>query len=351
MYMPFRFAALVFTVLCSVLPGALLAQTSPPPASMALYEGADREQRLLAAARAEGSVTIYSSLNVEDLTDLAAAFDKKYGIKLKFWRAGSEKILQRIVTEARAARFDFDVVETNGPELEALHREKLLQPAYSSHFADLVPQAILPHREWVGTRLNLFVQVYNTKLVKKEDFPKSYQDLLDPKWKGRLAIEAEDMDWFSTVVKDLGEEKSIKLFRDIVAANGISVRKGHTLLAGLVASGEVPFALTVYSHNADKLKKKGAPIEWDVIAPGVVRANGMALAKKPAHPAAAILLYDFMLGEGQTILAKNEYLPANRKVGSLPEKLRLKFVDAASVLDEGAKWEKLYTEIFTRQSR
>ena len=349
MHMPIRLSAFVFSVFCSLLPGALLAQSAPP--ATALYEGADREQRLLAAARAEGSVNVYSSLNVEDLTDLAAGFDKKYGIKLKFWRAGSEKVLQRIVTEARGGRFDFDVVETNGPELEALHREKLLQPAWSSHFSDLVPQAILPHREWIGTRLNMFVQVYNTKLVKKEDFPKSYADLLDPKWKGRLAIEAEDMDWFSTVVKDLGEEKGIKLFRDIVAANGISVRKGHTLLAGLVASGEVPFALTVYSHNADKLKKKGAPLEWDTIAPAIVRANGMALAKKPAHPNAAILFYDFMLGEGQTILAKNEYLPANRKVYSLPEKLRLKFVDAGAVLDEGAKWEKLYAEIFTRQSR
>jgi iron(III) transport system substrate-binding protein len=346
---PLRISAVVFAVFCSLVPGTLLAQSAP--ASMALYEGADREQRVLSAARQEGSVTIYSSLNVEDLTDLAAAFDKKYGIKLKFWRAGSEKVLQRIVTEARAARHEFDIVETNGPELEALHREKLLQPAVSTHFADLVPQAIQPHREWIGTRLNMFVQVYNTKLVKKEDFPKTYQDLLDPKWKGRLAIEAEDMDWFSTVVKDLGEEKGIKLFRDIVATNGISVRKGHTLLAGLVASGEVPFALTVYSHNADKLKRKGAPIEWDAISPAIVRANGMALAKRPAHPNAAILFYDFMLAEGQAIIMKNEYLPANRKVGSLPEKLRLKFVDAASVLDEGAKWEKLYNEIFTRQSR
>jgi len=351
MQVSFRFLSGVLVVFCSLFSLPSFAQTGATIASLALYEGADREQRLIQGARQEGTLTLYSSLTVEDQTELAAAFEKKYGVKVKFWRAGSEKVVQRIITEARAGRSDFDVVETNGPELEALHREKLLQAAHSPYVADLIPQALLSHREWIGTRLNMFVQIYNTKLVKKEDFPKTYQDLLDPKWKGKLAIEAEDVDWFSTVVKDLGEEKGLKLFRDLVATNGLSVRKGHTLLAGLVGSGEVPLGLTVYNHNADKLKKKGAPVDWDVIAPAIVRANGMALAKKPPHPHAAVLFYDFMLTDGQAILAKNEYLPVNRKYGSIPSKVPLKFVDAANLLDEGAKWEKLYSDIITRQSR
>ena len=257
MRLPYRVRSYALIACCSLFVGGSPAQPGKSTATLALalYEGPDREQRLLQGARQEGALTIYTSLTVEDITELAAAFEKKYGIKVKFWRASSEKIVQRIITETRAGRFDFDLVETNGPELETLHREQLLQKATSPHNADLIPQAILPHREWVGTRLNMFVQIYNTKLVKKEDFPKSYQDLLDPKWKGRLGIEAEDLDWFGTVVKDLGEEKGLKLFRDIVSTNGISVRKGHTLLAGLVASGEVPLGLTVYNHNADKLKK------------------------------------------------------------------------------------------------
>ncbi len=351
MKMSCRFFLYLLVVCCTPVIGAAHAQPIGPAAPVALYAGPDREQRLLEGARREGEVNVYTSLTIEDITELAAAFEKKYGIKIKFWRAGSEKVVQRIITEARAGRFDFDVVETNGPELESLHREQLLQKAYSPHFADLIPQAIRPHREWVGVRLNMFVQIYNTKLVKKEDFPKSYQDLLDPKWKGRLGIEAENAHWFGTVVKELGEEKGLKLFRDIVTTNGLSVRKGHTLLAGLVASGEVPFALTVYNHNADKLKKKGAPVEWDVIQPAVIRVNGMALSKKPAHPNAAVLFYDFMLSDGQAILAKNEYLATSRKSGSILDKLQLKFVDPATVLDESAKWEKLYMEIITRQSR
>jgi len=330
--------------------GPLRAQPADV-AGLALYEGADRGQRLAKGAQAEREINLYSSLVLEDLNALAAAFDKKHGVKLKFWRAGSEKVVQRIVTEGRAGRFDFDVVETNGPELESLHREKLLQKAGSPHFPDLLPEAIRPHREWIGTRLNLFVQAYNTKLVGKDELPKSYEDFLHPKWKGRLGIEAEDIDWFAMVVKEIGEAKGLKLFRDIVAANGLSVRKGHTLLAGLVASGEVPFALAVYNHNAEKLKQRGAPVDWYAIAPAIARVNGVALSRKPPHPHAAVLFYDFMLGEGQAVLVRGNYVPTNRKADPGAARTRLKFVDPAVMLDESAKWEKLYAEIITRQSK
>jgi len=342
----FPLAAVCLLAVC----GPLRAQPADV-AALALYEGADREQRLVKGARAEREINLYSSLVLEDLNALSAAFEKKYGVKLKFWRAGSEKVVQRTVTEARAGRFDFDVVETNGPELESLHRERLLQRASSPHFPDLLPDAIRPHREWIGDRLNMFVHAYNTRLVKKEDLPKSYQDFLDPKWKGKLGIEAEDVDWFAMVIKEIGEDRGLKLFRDIVAKNGLSVRRGHTLLAGLVASGEVPFALTVYNHNADKLKQRGAPIDWYAIQPAIARVNGVALSRKPPHPHAAVLFYDFMLGDGQAILVQGSYVPTNRKADPGAAKTRLKFVDPAVVLDESAKWESLYAEIITRQSK
>ena len=336
-------------VACSLAASGASRAQPADVAALALYEGADREQRLVKGARTEREINLYSSLVLEDLNALAAAFDKKYGVKLKFWRAGSEKMVQRIVTEARAGRFDFDAVETNGPELESLHREKLLQKAVSPRFPELMPEAIRAHREWVGTRLNLFVHAYNTRLVKKEELPKSYQDLLQPRWKGRLGIEAEDVDWFATVVKELGEDRGLKLFREIVARNGLSVRKGHTLLAGLVATGEVPFALTVYNHNAEKLKQKGAPVDWYAIEPAIARVNGVALSRRPPHPHAAVLFYDFMLGEGQVILARGTYVPTNLGVDSGAAKMRLKFVDPAAMLDESEKWERLYAEIIARQ--
>ena len=121
-----------------------------------------------------------------DIGRLGAAFEKKYGIKVVPWRAGSEGIVNRTIQEARANRFTVDVIETNGPELESLHRENVLQLVRSPHLADLIAPAVLPHGEWMGTRLNVFVQAYNTRLVKKQDLPKTWEEFANPKWKGKI---------------------------------------------------------------------------------------------------------------------------------------------------------------------
>ena len=320
--------------------------------SPVLYDKPDREPHLLQAAKKEGEVSLYTSLIAEDMKALSEAFEKKYGIKVKGWRAGSEKVLQRALTESRAHRRDADVIETNGPELESLHREKVLQPLASPHVKDLMPQAVRPHKEWIGTRINMFVHSYNTNLVKPGEVPRRYEDLADPRWKGRLGIEAEDEDWFAMVVKELGEQKGLALFRDIAKTNGFSVRKGHTLLAGLVGSGEVPFALTTYSHGAEKMKQRGAPVEWYAIEPAIGRANGVAIARNAPHPNAAALFVDFILSpEGQKILEHGGYVPANLKLENRAQKLPLKFVDPAVVLDESDKWKKLWSEIVLSNAR
>ncbi len=316
---------------------------------IALYEGSDRQQRLLEGAKKEGQLTVYTSMPVEDITVLTQAFEKKYGVKIKLWRASSQSVVQKIITETRGGKFDFDVVEANGPKLESLYREKLLQKVKSPYQDDLIPRAIPPHREWIGTRLNIFVFGYNTKLVNKESLPKTYQDLLDPIWKGRLGVEAQEFDWLATVAKELGEEKGLKLFRDIVATNGVSVRKGQTLLTNLVASGEVPLALTVYNYKVEQLKQKGAPIDWFVIPPAIARANGVAVSKKAPHLHAAILFYDFMINDAQHLLLKTGTVPASKKINTPLNKLPIKFIDPAIVLDESDKWNKLYAEIITRQ--
>src|SRR4029079_4510447 len=126
------------------------------------------------------------------------------------------------------------------------------------------------------------------------------------------------------------------------AKNGFSVRKGHTLLAGLVASGEIPFSLTTHSHGAEKMKQKGAPVEWYAIEPAIGRDNGVAIVRSPGHPHAAALFIDFILSpDGQAILEKGGYVPANLKMKHPAQKLPLKFVDPAQMLDESAKWKKL----------
>lgn len=314
---------------------------------LAGYSGADRQQRLVDGAKKEGPMAIYTSAQSDDMGALVAGFEKKYGLKTTTWRAGSEKVLQRAVTEARGNRHTVDIIETNGPEMESMSREKILVAVKSPNLAQIIPQALRPHGEWVGTRLNVFVQAYNTNLVKKEEVPKSWEDLLHPRWKGRLGIEAEDQDWLSGVVAELGEAKGVKLFKDIVTANGMSVRKGHTLLTQLVVSGEIPFALTVYSYKAEQLKDKGAPIQWLSIGTPIARVNGVGMARAAPNPHSAVLFYDYEISEeGQKILAGRDFVPTSSKVESPLGNTPLRFVDSRLMLDEYEKWTKLYEEIF-----
>jgi iron(III) transport system substrate-binding protein len=336
------------------LPGRSFAQgpAKGAMADLAQYTGADRLQKLTDGAKKEGALSIYTSAQGSDMGPLVAAFEKKYGVKAEMWRAGSEKVLQRAVTEARANRFTVDVIETNGPELESLHRENIFQAIKSPHHANLMPQALRPHGEWVGTRLNVFVQAYNTKAVKKEELPRIWEDLLKPSWKGRLGIEAEDQDWLAGIASELGEARAVKLFKDMVATNGVSVRKGHTLLTQLVASGEVPFALTVYNYKVEQLRQKGAPIDWLAIGPAIARPNGVGVARQAPNPHAALLFYEFEISEeGQKILASRDFVPTNTKVESAIAKQPMKFVDAAMILDSGEKWANLYQEIFAVKAR
>jgi iron(III) transport system substrate-binding protein len=323
------------------------ADVAPAAAEIAVYDGPDRLQRLIDGAKREGELTIYTSAQSTDLGPVISAFEKKYGVKANLWRAGSEAVLNRALQEANARRDTVDVVETNGPELESMSREQILQAIKSPYHADLIAPAIRPHGEWVGTRLNVFVQAYNTKLVKKEELPKAWEDLADPKWKGRLGIEQEDSDWLAGVFGEIGEERGMKLFRQMVVSNGISTRKGHTLLTQLVASGEVPLALTVYNYKAEQLRREGAPIDWFTIGNAIARPNGVGVARRAPHPHAAVLFYDFELSpEGQQIIADREFVPTSTKIDTPLNKVPMTFVDARVSIDEYDKWKNLYTGLF-----
>ena len=348
-----QFTQRVFGAAASLaLPRAVFAQSRSSAIELASYTGADRQARLLEGAKKEGPLAIYTSAQSDDMGALVAGFEKKYGLKTTTWRAGSEKVLQRAVTEARGNRHTVDIIETNGPELESMSREKILVAVKSPHLTQLIPQALRPHGEWVGTRLNVFVQAWNTKLVKKEELPKSWDDLLHPRWKGRLGIEADDQDWLSGVMAEIGEARGVKLFKDIVAANGMSVRKGHTLLTQLVVSGEIPFALTVYNYKAEQFKDKGAPIDWMSIGMPIARPNGVAMTRAAPNPHSAILFFDFEISEeGQKILASRDFVPTSTKVENVFAKTGLRFVDSRLMLDEYEKWNKLYEEIFAPKGR
>lgn len=330
-------------------PGFAQPKPDQTVAGIALLQGENRLQALIEGAKKEGELNVY--LVYPGVVMITDAFTKKYGIKVKNWRSSSENVLQRVVSEARGGRFEVDITENNAPEMEALHREKLLQQVRSPHLNDIMPQAIPSHKEWVGFTIDMFVQGYNTGKIKKEELPKTYQDLLDPKWKGRLGIEAADLHWFAYVLQELGQEKGLKLFKDIVATNGISVRKGHSLLAQLVASGEVPLALNLYGWGSDQLKQKGAPIERFNISRPIAMFGGIALLKKAPHPHAAVLFYDFMLSDGQDILSKQHSIATSNRLDVAQKTVPMKFIDPALVLDNSEKWLKIFDDVFIKRTK
>jgi len=326
--------------------GAAPAQTLQ---QLATYEGADREARLAAGAKREGTLVFYTTFPPEYANQLIEPFEKRYGIKVNYWRARSEIILQRALAEGRAGGASADVITTISPQLEVLRREGLLQEVRSPYQKDHAAFAIPAHREWVATLQHVFVHAYNTNLVRRDELPRSFRDLLDPKWKGKLAIEGDDHEWLSCVIADMGEAQGIAFWRELVATNGISVRSGHPLLTNLVASGEVPLALTVYQYSVEQAKKKGSPIDWFVIEPAVSITNGIAVPKRAAHSHAALLFYDHIIGpEGQRILARIGYVPTSTRVESPVKGVKLKLLDEAKLLDEQERSRRLFEQLILK---
>jgi iron(III) transport system substrate-binding protein len=342
----------IASLLCVAFAVPVFAQAPADPlAAISKLQGEARIKALAEGARKEGEVLVYHSTQTEDLRPVFEAFTAKYGVKVKNWRSSSENVVQRVIGETRASKNDVDFIENNSPEMEALRREKMLRRMESPHFADMRPGTLAAHREYATSTMDVFVAAYNTEKVKREELPKTYEALLDPRWKGRLGIEAEDQAWFGTLLATIGEEKGVKLFREITGTNGISVRKGHTLLANLVASGEVPLALTVYNYKPPQLKAKGGAIDWYVISPAIAQLHGVAVHNKAPHPHAAALLFDFFLDEGQAILASRSFVPSNRKVASPMGDIPIKFIDPAEALDKQSQWLKIFEDNITRRSR
>jgi iron(III) transport system substrate-binding protein len=330
-----------------------LAAGGAPAQQLFDYAGADRMQKIAAAAKKEGTLTIYTTFAEKDQPALLGPFEAKYGVKVVVWRAGTDKVLQRSIAEARANKNNVDVIHFGAPEMEALSREKILQAVTSPVHRNLQPGSVPAHREWAATLLSVWVQVYNTNLIRKQDLPKSYADLLDPRWKGKLGIEAKNEDWFASVVDVMGGgEKGLRFFRDLVAKNGLSPRTGHTLLNNMVIAGEVPLALDIYNYMPEQAKRKGAPIDWFVLEPAVARSNAIGVARRAPHPNAALLFYEYMLGEeGQRVLVKMDYVPSNTKVASPLKGVKILQTDPIRTLDESDKWKDLFEKIVLNPAR
>src|SRR5258708_13658396 len=274
------------------------------------------------SAWAQQVVNVYSSMAEKDLRRLVAEFERRHGVKVNRWRSGKNRILQRVISEARAGRHEVDVIHNPSPEMEALPREKPLKVIDSPLHANLIPQAVAPHREWAGPRVYIFVQAYNTRVVPKAELPKTYDDLLQPRWKGRIAVEGKEQEWFFTLVQAMGEAQGLKYFRAL-AANGLQVRMGNALLTNLVVAGDVPFALTLYSYLPEQAKRAGAPVDWIALTPTIAATDAVGIAAHAPHPKLARELYDFMLGDGQALMAEMGHVVSHPPISAELERFKL----------------------------
>jgi iron(III) transport system substrate-binding protein len=342
--MTFRDFIPAIAALLLLAPVRLSAQDANPY----LYQGADRAQKLVAGAKKEGVASWHTTFTAQDAKVITDAFEQRYGVKVTTWRTRAEKIVQRLVTEARAGRHEADVVEMDDSEMEALRREKLLAEFFSPSFKDLPPEVLPKHRYYAPIRFNIFTLAYNTRLVKPDDVPNSYEDLLQPKWAGRLGIESTDVPWFASVVKAMGEEQGLRYFKKLAAMKP-DMRTSHILVAELVAAGEIPLVITAYNHNVETLKRKGAPVEWKPLPPTFGAASAVGVMKQAPHPHAALLFADFLLSkEGQELIQSLNRVPTSRAVDSPLNKFPYRVIEPAVVLDEMDRWEKIWTDLFLK---
>lgn len=341
--MKHAFLAGLVAFLLTACGGEAPQNAAAPPQSV----GADDMDALIAAAKAEGELSLYTSIPVEPATRVTEAFTAKYGIPVNMYRAESTQLLQRAVNEARAGRHTVDFVESAGAEVEAMEREQLFREVDLPVFNDLMEGAVAPGRAWVASRLTTWVVAYNTELIPESEVPHSYQELLDPKWKGKLGIEGENANWLMEVSGINGRDETVSLFRQIDETNGLSVRRGHTLLVQLVASGEVPIGINAYYEHVQQARERGAPVDYVYMDPVIAMPLAAAVFRDAPHPNTALLFMNFLLGEGQKQVAEQYMIPTNlnyREGVNVPD---FKLLDVAKYVDEHDEWLALYLDLFS----
>jgi iron(III) transport system substrate-binding protein len=207
-----------------------------------------------------------------------------------------------------------------------------------------------PDDTWTGLVGNYVVIGYNSRLVPEGGAPKDWLDLTQPRWKGRMGMDVEDYDWFGAMLEYLGPEKGKRLMQGI-AKQEMNWRKGHSLLAQLVAAGEFSLAL-VYAHRTQITKERGAPIDWvKTSKPIVVSQNAVAVLEKAQRPNAARLLVDFLMSEaGQKLLYEGGQIPLRSRAIPVSSPLAAEQLDlypvSAQVMERFEQHKKDFNEIF-----
>jgi iron(III) transport system substrate-binding protein len=336
--------------------GSTASSASSKPADYGSSMGLS-DADLIKAAQSEGSVTVYTGQNAAKIDPLVKAFEAKYHISVKLYHADSEEVLQRVLQETGANKAANDVLDLDGAQMMQAQSEKILTPD-TRPSVQTVP-ADLRYSDWYASHLLVYEPTWNTNLVKGSDIPKKWTDLADPKWKGKIGLEATDSVWYYALMQSLQKDDGMTeaqaqdtLLK--IAENGL-VNKGHTTMTQLLGSGEYSIFASPYINSPRELAKNGGPVAYTPgVVPGFVVPSGPGLMTNAAHPAAALLWIDFDLGkDGQTLLRdKGDVDPAvpAYQTGDFHQ-MTLEVVDLEGYLKDSKKWDDTYSALLTHAQK
>lgn len=311
-------------------------------------------ERVLEGARKEARLVLYTGMETDEANLFLADFAKKYPfIKTDLFRSSGEKVQTRFLVEHRANTHSADVFQTSIVQVYQLRNLKLLA-RYASEEAIAYPEGFKdPQGFWTAFYQIPYVIGYNTKLVASKDAPASYEDLLQPRWKGWIALETAEYQWFYHWMQILGRDKGLDFMKKFAGQN-LQMRAGHTLLAQLVGAGEAALATVVYSNRVERMKASGAPIDWVRFkGPTISAINAISIPERAPHPNAARLFVDFVLSkEGQSLLRGLRRIPARSDVlpdpPSLTKGLNLYPARPEGMIENYNETVALFDEIFNK---
>jgi iron(III) transport system substrate-binding protein len=306
---------------------------------------AERQAALIKEAKNEKIVVWYAPMNREDLRQFTSAFEAEYPfLKVEVLTGGPQSLLNRILTEYRAGRYNYDTLNIRSSALFTLKKSNAVGRYDSPYRRGLRAGFYDKDGYFNGIWASLMVFLYNTKQVNKAEAPKSINDLLQPKWKGKMGMDQDADDWLAAVLEYYGDEKGKQLARNL-GTQGLNIRKGRTLVSHLVAAGEFPLQIDAHHHEAVALRKAGAPVDYVFPEPfiPVKSVSSLVMSSQPPHPHAAALLVDFMLSKkGQEIAFKQRRWPAFKDLAAGgPDDVG----NRNTLVPDAEKWGSRYEEL------
>jgi iron(III) transport system substrate-binding protein len=315
------------------------------------------DQALIDAARREGGATWYSGLIVNQMVIPAAqAFEKKYGVRADYVRVDSVPL--RIMEEAKSGVMKVDVFD--GVVAPVLKKQGLVEKWVPPEAAARLPkQYVDPEGYWISTNQFTLTPAFNTNLVPKGQEPKTFEDLLDPKWKGRMAWDISPTvsagpGFVGLVLDTMGEEKGMAYLRRMAGQNVVGMRALARKVLDLVIAGEYSIGLQMYNHHVPISAAQGAPVAWIPMQPAMGVLSVISLVKNAPHPNAGKLLIDFLSSpEGQQLYRNANYVPVDPAVPPKDPSLRpdgvtfkAAYFSPERVVADMPRWTKTFEELF-----